>query len=910
MEKNETAAGCDRGLMEQEILIIAGNSTSRETMCAALATAGYAVREAADGTSGFAEMTNKLPDLVILDLWLPDIDGFDLVSQLRARAGSASIPMLAVTGFVAKADELRIVAAQFTDYLFKPVDVPLLLKTVRTHLGPALNFGRNHRGNRPILVIDDEPNQLKLLAMRLRHLGFVVETACNGIDGLALARQSQPAAIASDILMPGMDGFQLCMQVRSDPELAAIPIVLMSNNYAQEADKQLAHRVGANALVQTAPDFHEAVQAILASLETSTPLLVENTPSLQAAYHERQAQQLERQVQLNYELARRCAAQGAQISMLTQMGEKFLNGTVDRAALHTELVARYIDGAGFSCGAILLNEGGELVLSAQIGFPDEIAKSLPKLFADNALLRDAMLRGESLCLTTAPNTDDPSNRLLSSINAETVLVSSLRFGAEELGAIVLASQVQVLDFEWLSFSKAVTNQIAQVIALNQSITKLQYLASYDPLTRLPNRSNLHRQLQLAVDEGRCIALYLVNLDRFQEINNTLSYHNGDLLLQQVAERLSAGLPAGALAARLGADEFAILRHDIASVEDLHQSARQTLKSLDSTFQLAGLPVALRATMGIVLGFEPGDGADTLLSHADMARRAARETGHNYLVYPENVEPYDPDQLRLLGELRQAIESKELMLYYQPKISLESGVAVGVEALIRWHHPVRGWIAPDRFIPLAERAGLIHPLTLWVVEAALRQACEWRSQGIDLGIAVNISSQDLQDPAFADFAIRLCQSTGTAKGRLTFELTERSLMADPARAKGTLEEFSALGIRLSIDDFGTGYSALSYLQSLPVDEIKIDKSFISRFTADPRARQIVRSIIELGQGLAVGVVAEGIEAQETWDGLVELGCDLGQGYYIARPMPASDLADWLAQSRRCSRVPARRLEKGD
>lgn len=888
--------------MQQEILIIDGNSTSRQTMRNALSAVGYAVREAVDGASGFAAMAKAPPDLVILDLWLPDIDGFDLVSQLRALAGPANVPMLAVTGFIAKADELRIVAAQFTDYLFKPVEVPLLLKTVRTHLGPAISLAGPEPRHQRILVIDDDPSQLKLLSMRLRHLGFDVATATNGLDGLELARSSRPAVIASDILMPGMDGFQLCMRVRSDPELAAIPVVLMSNNYAQEADRQLALSLGANALVQTAPDFQEAVRAIIAGLETPAPPPLEHGPSLQEAHQERLVRQLERQVTLNYELARRCAAQRAQISMLTQMGENFLNGSVERETLHAELVARYIDGAGFSCGAMLLNEGGRLVLSAQVGFADEVAKSLPRLMSADPLLLQSTQPGEPSWLTSGLNPGDPANELLKSIHAETALISPLRFGSEDLGLIVLASRMQVLDAEWLSFSRAVTNQIAQIIALNNAITRLQYLASFDPLTRLPNRAQLHRRLELAVNESRSLALFLINLDRFQEINNALSYRNGDLLLQQVAGRLSAGLPNDAMVARLGADEFAVVRHDLGCAESLHQAARETLAKLEPTFQLAGLPVALRATMGVVVSCVPGDDPDTLLSRADMARRAARQTGHDYLVYPENVEPYDPDQLRLLGELRQAIEHRGLMLYYQPKVSLKSGAAVGVEALIRWRHPARGWIAPDRFIPLAERAGLIHPLTFWVVEAALRQASEWRARGIHLAVAVNISSQDLHDPAFADFVAGLCSSTGTAHHELAFELTERSLMADPARAKNTLEQFSALGIRLSIDDFGTGYSALSYLQSLPVDEIKIDKSFISRFTADPRAGQIVRSIIDLSRGLGVGVVAEGIEDKATWDALGQVGCDLGQGYYIAAPMPADELTAWVSRARGLGKGP--------
>lgn len=881
--------------MNHDILIIEGSSNSRKAICTALESAHYQVREAVDGKSGLAQTMQKLPDLVILDLSLPDVNGFDLVSQLRALAGAASIPILALTGFVAKADELRIVAAQFTDYLFKPVEIPLLLQTVRTHLGPALNDQENLGNNRRILVIDDDPAQLKMLGVHLRRLGFVVATATNGIDGLAQAREFHPAVIASDILMPGMDGFQLCIAVRADAELAATPIVLLSNNYAQAADKQMALRMGARALVQTTSDYHDAVRAIVESLDAPLTAPSTDAHSLREDHQKRMARQLDRQAQLNYELARRCAAQRAQLSVLTQMGETFLNGTVNREALHTELVAQYVEVTGFSAGAILLADGDQqLSVSAKVGFSDAVTQSMPRWFAHDGRLRAAMLQGESVCLTAAGG-DEATIQLLTSLTAESALISPLRSGADELGVIILTSQTPILDSEWLNFSKAVTNQIAQVIALNQAITRLNYIGSYDPLTQLPNRASLQEQLRHRSAAGRRVTLFLLNLDRFQEINNALTYRNGNMLLAQVAGRLQASLPADAVVARLGADEFAVLRDDIASMEDLHRHARDILKSLEPTFKLAGLPIALRATMGIAFMPPPGEDADTVLSYADMARRAARRTGHDYLVYPESVEPYVPDHLALLGELREAIENNDLVLHYQPKVSFKTGKALGVEALLRWHHPIRGLIAPDRFIPLAERASLIHPLTLWVVEAALRQARDWRNAGTQLGIAINISAHDLQDPKFADLVTQLCAATGTPHRDVTFELTERSLMSDTARAKGTLLQLSKMGIGLSIDDFGTGYSALSYLQSLPVNEIKIDRSFIANFVADPRARRIVHAIIDLGQSLGVGVVAEGIETREAWDVLTDLGCDMGQGYHIGRPMVAHQLSHWLKKS---------------
>jgi EAL domain-containing protein (putative c-di-GMP-specific phosphodiesterase class I) len=249
---------------------------------------------------------------------------------------------------------------------------------------------------------------------------------------------------------------------------------------------------------------------------------------------------------------------------------------------------------------------------------------------------------------------------------------------------------------------------------------------------------------------------------------------------------------------------------------------------------------------------------------------------------------------LLGELREAIEHDKLALHYQPKVSLKTKELTGVEALLRWPHPIRGWIAPDQFIPLAEKAGLIHSLTLWVLTSALQQARLWRDDGLITGIAVNISARDLQDAPFPDFIAQVCNSAGLRPEILTLELTERALMADSARTHMAFRRLNEMGVHFSIDDFGTGYSGLSYLQTLPVNEIKIDKSFVTGLLTDPRSETIVRSIIDLGRNLGLRVVAEGVENQRTWESLMELGCDAAQGYYICRTLPPMELLRWIRE----------------
>lgn len=881
--------------MTHKILLIEDNPISRKAVRTALQVEGFTIVEAADGGTGLKLMAQHLPDLVLQDLLLPDINGFELVSQLRALPGAAKIPILALTGLMAKDDEERIVDAQFTDYLFKPVEPSLLVSTIRTHLESNDAGLQKPSNNRRVLIIDDEPTQLKLFATYLRHLGFDVVTAMDGFDGLAKARNHRPDAIASDVLMPGMDGFELCMNLRSDPELAGIPVVLLSNNYAQDADRRLAQKVGARTLVEITPDFRAAIDA-LQSLKDGPPVTADDGSSVQAAHQERLARQLDRHVTLSVQLARQCATQSAQISVLARLGEDLLKGNVDSQSLLDDLLAQYLDALGFSCGAIYLSgPEQQLILSAQIGFPNQVANSLPTFFGHQEMLHDIIVREEPLSISSKPERNNPFARLLSDSRSESLLISPLRCGRDELGVIVLTSGASRLNAEWLAFSKAITNQIGQAIALSRAISKLRYLASYDSLTGLANRAHLRDRLEEAITDGRRSALYLLNVHRFEEINNTLSYRNGNGLLQQIARRLSGIFSDRAIVARLGADEFAVLVRDAPTTARVQRGVDDMINSLKPTFYLDGLPVTLHSNIGIALVPDGAADADSLLSRADMAQRAARRSGEDYLIYPDRVVPYSPERLALLGELRDAIEHDKLLLHYQPKIDFKTARTVGVEALLRWPHPNRGWIPPDQFIPIAEKAGLVHSLTLWVLRAAVNQARQWKDAGIDVGMAVNVSARDLEDESFPEYIAKLCAAADISHSALTLELTEWDLMMDPVKAEMAIQRLSAIGVRLAIDDFGTGYSGLSYLQKLPVNEIKIDKSFVAGLISEQRSIAIVRSVIDLGRNLHLVVVAEGVEDQPTWDSLAGLGCDIGQGYHICRPLAPEALSQWLSSS---------------
>ncbi|MDC4205015.1 MAG: EAL domain-containing protein [Candidatus Manganitrophus sp.] len=427
---------------------------------------------------------------------------------------------------------------------------------------------------------------------------------------------------------------------------------------------------------------------------------------------------------------------------------------------------------------------------------------------------------------------------------------------------------------------------------------VQHLAYYDTLTDLPNRTLLQDRLQQAIlaakRDKKTLALLVMDLDRFKEINNILGHHYGDLVLQQVGPRLREVLRESDTVARLGGDEFAVLLLSI-GLDGAILTAEKILRHFLTPFVVDCLSLEVGTSIGISLFPEHGDDANTLLRRADMAMYEAKQQSTGYAVYSPQHERHNSSHLILMGDLRHAIDRNELFLQYQPKIDLRNRSIIGVEALVRWQHPSRGTVPPDQFIPLSEQGGLIKPLTLWVLKAALSQCHAWHQAGLKLSVAVNLSARNLQDPQLPDQVARLLQAYDLGPGWLHLEITESVIMADPTRAMEILNQLSKMEVHLSIDDFGTGYSSLGYLKKLPVDEIKIDKSFVKEMAVEKDDAMIVRSTIDLAHNLGLKVVAEGIETQEIYDRLVALGCDAAQGYYISRPVSPADLLGWLADS---------------
>ncbi|HEY1510435.1 MAG TPA: bifunctional diguanylate cyclase/phosphodiesterase [Solirubrobacteraceae bacterium] len=423
-----------------------------------------------------------------------------------------------------------------------------------------------------------------------------------------------------------------------------------------------------------------------------------------------------------------------------------------------------------------------------------------------------------------------------------------------------------------------------------------YLAEHDTLTQLPNRTYFHRRavdaVAFAVRHNESVALAIVDLDRFKEVNDTLGHHNGDRLLTELALRLSANMRPGDMVARLGGDEFGLIVRD---VEEAEPALRRLLEIIDREVDIDGLPLSVQASMGFVIAPEDGTDVDVLLQRADVAMYVAKAQHVGVARYDEALDQYDADCLALVSELRRGIDAGELLLHYQPQSTLVDNRVRAIEALVRWEHPTHGLLSPDRFVPLAEPTDVIDKLTRWVLREALTDLRALAPSDDELCVAVNVSARSIVRTSFAHDVLETLEDLQMPAGRLIIEVTETALLVDPERAARVLTTLANAGVKISLDDFGTGHTSLGYLSALPLHELKIDRTFIADMLHNSAHAAIVRSIIDLGHNLELRVVGEGVESNHVLASLHDSGCDIAQGFLLARPMPRDEIERWLVQT---------------
>jgi diguanylate cyclase (GGDEF)-like protein len=455
-----------------------------------------------------------------------------------------------------------------------------------------------------------------------------------------------------------------------------------------------------------------------------------------------------------------------------------------------------------------------------------------------------------------------------------------------------AHHLRCFDQETIDFLQLMANILVTSIRRRLIEERLEHQSQHDGLTGLPNRALFMERVAKTIQNVLSPpTVLLIDLDRFKDVNDTLGHHVGDLLLQQVTARFGEVLRTIDTLARLGGDEFAVLLPRT-SEKDAVAVAGKMLVKLKTPFLLENRTCEVGASIGIAVAPRHGDDRHTLMRRADVAMYAAKRSGGGFAVYAANQDENDLARLDLMSSLRTVIEANELVLYYQPKVNLKSRRPEAVEALARWFHSVHGIVSPGRFIPMAEHGGLMGPLGSWALNAAIEQYRQWRSQDLNLGVAVNISPRHLHDKTLYDDILAQLGKAETQNSWLTLEITESTLMQDPRASIEVLTRLRGdFGLKISVDDFGVGYSSLAYLRRLPLDEMKIDREFVKNMVTSSEDASIVKTVIDLGHNLGLQVVAEGVEDSDTLELLASLGCDHAQGFFISRPMPVEEVTVW-------------------
>lgn len=555
------------------------------------------------------------------------------------------------------------------------------------------------------------------------------------------------------------------------------------------------------------------------------------------------------------------------------------------------------------------NDPDVMVMASSIGVDPDVAEEVRRLPLGVGVGGRAIVENR-LCIQDAYTQWDGAIDQFRSSGLQTAMAAPVHLGSEPIGSLVVATNQTDRAYSTaeqaalISFAEHVSialNDARSVRAMNEALEQAVHQAMHDELTGLPNRACFYDRAELALKSARrdhrSTAVLLFDLDRFKEINDTLGHRYGDRVLCAIGPRIAPLLREADTLARLGGDEFGVLLADVRDIDAAMAVAHRIAVALEEPLEVDGMTLVVEASCGVTVAPDHGATADLLLQRSDIAMYVAKTSHVSVVPFDASLDRNTPDRLALLPELRTALTTDELDLFYQPQVDLDTGVPEGVEALVRWHHPRRGLLTPDLFVPIAEDSGLIHQLTTWVLDAALAQLRGWTDDPtVDLGprftVAVNLSTHSLLDESFATEVCAALDRFGVDADRLVLEITETTLMADPARAERVLTTLANRGVRFAIDDFGTGYSSLASLKDLPVHELKIDRSFVRCMHEDTDDATIVRSVVDLGHTLGLHAVAEGVEHADARDRLVAMGCDRAQGYLFAVPMPAAELAAWL------------------
>ena len=794
------------------------------------------------------------PDLILLDIRMPGMDGYSVLAHLKADPDTAGIPVIFVTGLTESADEARGLKLGAADYITKPVNPDLLRRRIATQLELRRHRRRSSAsdivpptdpGHRPsLLVVDDVPENIHELLESLKG-DYRIQVACSGAKAIEqVAGPNPPDLVLLDILMPEMDGYETCRRLKALPAGDRIPVIFVTV-IDSAVQKVRGFEIGAADYITKPFDIDEVRARVRTHLELA---------------------------RLRHELEALVAQRTA---LLEQSEEKY------------RVLADYSPNWEYWVGP-----GGDYLYVSPAC--ETVSGYAPADFFADPGLMERIIHPDDL---VAWNDHSPVGR-------EDVGTLSFRLLSRHRGERWIEHVCKpVYDHSGRLLGRRGSN--SDITDRRRAEQKLDFITHRDPLTGLANRALFRELLKNAIEhaahtQGR-FALLFLDIDNFKTINESLGHSLGDLLIIAVSRRLQGLLHDNSTMARIGGDEFNLILDYDPDQPGIDLSAQHLLDGLSRPFQIDGNPVYIGASIGVALYPTDGEDSDTLQRNAEAALHQAKQQGRGLLRFfsPEMTQRAK-ERLRMEGDLRRAIERDELLLHYQPQIDLRSGELVGLEALVRWHHPQRGLVPPGEFIPLAEESGLVVGLGEWVLCTACRQMALWLEAGVaPRQTAVNVSAVQLSQGRLVERVSEILRETGIPPERLELEITESFIMADREQSFASLTELRALGVRLSIDDFGTGYASFGYLQRIAAQKLKIDLSFVRDVTTNSGNASIVRAIIALGRSLGLEVIAEGVESPEQAEYLRALGCDAIQGYLISRPLPVAEITAFLEQARSAS-----------
>ena len=560
----------------------------------------------------------------------------------------------------------------------------------------------------------------------------------------------------------------------------------------------------------------------------------------------------------------------------------------------------------FADGAALtfFDDGGRPQAELSLRRDKQLDQRTPEILtSESGWLLDTVCRDGQPVLLSRDTKDADARQWLASVGVKEAMIVPLRRDRDVVGALMATDRMGAargFDGADLRLLETVANHASVAMRNGELMDRLRHASLHDALTGVPNRVYLQSEVDRLLAEldrgGAPFAVAMLDLDSFKEVNDTLGHHQGDALLQEVARRLTVATDGRGVVTRFGGDEFAVLFLNCTGDESVVRHCRTVLDFLAPPVELDGTAIDIGASIGVARAPLHGETCDELVKRADVAMYVAKQAGRDVVMFDPSQDTTSPTRLAMVASLRQAISDGSLFIHVQPQLRLDSNEIVSVEALVRWTDPEHGFVPPDEFIPLAERSGLIRPLTDLVLEKAVAACADWQEHSPGVAVSVNLSARSLHDSELDRKVERVLRRHGLPGELLTLEITESSVMADPASTLDLLHRLRALGVRLSIDDFGTGYSSLAYLRRLPVQEVKVDRAFVMRMDEEADDAAIVRSIVELARTLELSVVAEGVENRRAMRLLEEMGCALVQGYHLSRPMPVGEFVGWHAQAR--------------